>query len=89
MLKVKFDIIGITETKNIDPSFDTSLEGYASYQTPTEGDKGGVALYISKKHKYKRRKDLDSIIYKTNELESIFVELIRNNNKNIIVGCIF
>ena len=84
MLKIKFDIIGITETKikkNIDPIFDTELEGYASYQTPTEGDKGGVTLYISKNHKCKRRKDLDSIIYKTNELESVFIELIRNNKK--------
>ena len=92
MLKIKFDIIGITETKikkNIDPIFDTELEGYASYQTPTEGDKGGVTLYISKNHKCKRRKDLDSIIYKTNELESVFIELIRNNKKNIILGCIY
>ena len=92
MLKAKFDVIGITETKikiNIVPIFDTSLDGYAPYQTPTEGDKGGVTLYISKKHKCKRRKDLDSIIYKTKELESVFVELIRNNKKNIIIGCIY
>ena len=94
MLKVKFDIIGITETKikkNIAPIFDTSLEGYTSYQTPTEGDKGGVSLYISKKLKCKRRNDLESIIYKTKELESVFIELIMNNKKkkNIIIGCIY
>ena len=49
MLKFKFDIIGITETKikkNIDPIFDISLDGYIPYHTPTEGDKGGVMLYL-------------------------------------------
>ena len=69
--------------KNIAPIFDTTLEGYTPYQTPTEGDKGGVSLYISKKHKCKRRNDLDSIIYKTKELESVFIELIMNNKKKI------
>ena len=92
MLKFKFDIIGITETKikkNIDPIYDSSLEGYTPYQTPTEGDKGGVMLYISKKHNCRRRNDIESIFYKTKELESVFIELIMKNKKNIIIGCIY
>ena len=71
MLNFKFDIIGITETKiikNIAPNYDTSLKGYTSYETPTEGDKGGVSLYIAKHYNCKPRKDLDSIVYNSFEL---------------------
>ena len=38
MIDLKFDILGITETKiksNIDPSFDTNMNGYKCYSTPT------------------------------------------------------
>ena len=45
MLKYKFDIIGISETKiqkNIIPNYDISLKGYKPYSTPTEGEKGEV-----------------------------------------------
>ena len=84
MLNFKFDIIGITETKiikNIVPNYDTSLKGYTSYETPTEGDKGGVSLYIAKHYKCKPRKDLDSIVYNSFELESKFIEIIHPKKK--------
>ena len=36
-----------------------------------------------------QRKDYDSLMYKTKELESVFVEIINPGKKNIIVGCIY
>ena len=92
MLEHKFDIIGISETKlikNIVPNYDTSLEGYTTYETPTEGDKGGVSLYIAKYYKCKPRQELDSLIYNSCELESKFIEIIHPNKKNTVVGCIY
>ena len=85
MLNFKFDIIGISETKiikNIAPNFDTSMNGYTPYETPTEGDKGGVSLYIANHLKCKPRKDLDSLIYNSYDLESKFIEIIHPNKKN-------
>ena len=92
MLNFKFDIIGISETKiikNITPNYDTSLKGYTLYSTPTKGDKGGVSLYIANHHKCKERKDLDSICYNSYELESKFIEIIHQNQKNTLIGCIY
>ncbi len=79
MLNFKFDVIGITETKlkkGIAPIFDVSLGDYNIYSTPTETEKGGASLYISKNHSSKPRKDLDALVYKSCQLESIFAELI-------------
>ena len=44
-------------------------------------------LYIKNDISYKLRNDLK--IYKPKELESIFIEIINKNSKNIIVGCIY
>ena len=44
LLDFKFDIIGLTETKiikGIPPLFDPKINGYKSFSTPTESDKGG------------------------------------------------
>ena len=46
-------------------------------------------LYIVKDHKCKPREDLSSIVYKSHELESVFMEIIVPNKKNIIIGCIY
>ena len=92
MMNFQFDLIGITETKilkNNVPNYDDSLDGYKKYLTPTESDKGGSSLYIAKHLSCKPRKDLDSLMYKSYDLESIFVEIINAHNKNIIVGCIY
>ena len=86
MLNFKFDVIGISETKiikNTAPIYDVSLKGYNSHCTPTESERGGLSLYIVDNHKCKHRKDLDSLAYKTKELESIFIEIINPRRKNI------
>ena len=48
---------------------------------------GGVLLYIKKAINYKLRPDL--MIYKKREMESVFMEVIKNDFKNIVVGCIY
>ena len=81
-LKVKFDILGITESRlradkqainNID------LEGYVIESTPTAASCGGALLYINKNMNFKLRNDLR--VYKRKELKSIFIEIINKKGK--------
>ena len=44
-------------------------------------------IYIDQKVKYKIREDLK--LYKSKEIESTFLEIIENNQKNVIVGCLY
>ena len=92
MLNYKFDIIGISETKlskNIRPKFDINIEGYKCYHVDTEANKGGTLIYVSNTINSKARPDLDSLLYKSEVLESTFIEIISPKKKNILVGCIY
>ena len=84
------DIIGITES-NLHPCdfqiTNIDLEGYSYVHTPTEAKKGGALLYIKTGINYKLKKDLN--IVKNKLLESIFIEVINEYEKNIIVGCVY
>ena len=53
----------------------------------TEAANGGVLLYIEDSIIYKLTKGLK--IYKSKNLEWIFLEVIIQSGKNIIVGCIY
>ena len=70
-----FDVVAVTETKirtGMDPIYDLSLPGYQTpFQTPTECAKGGALLYIKDHIDCKRRVDLEQIMYKSRELESV------------------
>ena len=88
--KTKFSIIGITENrlnKDIAPLKNIKLQNYNFQHTPAESNKGGSLLYISTDISYKTRNDLK--MYKSKELESIFIEIINKKGKNTIVGCIY
>ena len=90
LLNFEFNIIAITETKilkNCQPTFDLTLQNYTLFQTPTESNSGGAILYISNNINCKLRKDLQ--IYKSKELESVFVEIINPKKNNTIIGCIY
>ena len=92
MLDYKFDVIGISETKlnkNKKPKFNIEIKGYHCYHTDTEAEKGGSLLYISDTLKCKKRPDLESMLYKSEVLESTFVEIINPNKKNTVIGCIY
>ena len=55
--------------------------------TPSEANKGGVLLYVNKKHHPKPRADLN--IYASKTLESAFIEIINPNAANDIVGVVY
>ena len=86
-LNSNFKIIGITETRlttKKEPVNSIEIPNYNIEQTPTESDKGGALLYISKEINYKTRNDLN--IYKEKLLESIFVEVLSESSKNAVAG---
>ena len=88
----KFDIIGITETKLVKdrkPDFDIQMEGYKCYHVDTKAEKGGSLIYISSSLNSKRRLDLEALMYKSEVLESTFIELINPEKKNVVVGCVY
>ena len=91
-LYVNFSVIGITERKflkNTQPSINFSLQNYNTEHTPTELAAGGALLYISNHLTYKRGKNLTQNMYKSKELESIFVEIVYAKRKNLVIGCVY
>ena len=65
------------------------MNGYKCYSTPTEAEKGGSILYIADHFNTKPLQTLNKMIYKSKELESVFVEICNKNKKNVILGCIY
>ena len=78
----------VTETRITKQTFLTTninLRNYAIEFTPTESSAGGMLLYIASQLSYKPRPDLN--IYKSNQLESTFVEITNPKKSNIVIGC--
>ena len=78
-----FNIIGITESRlqNKKKSLtNTSLQGYSIEHCPTESRNGGALLYIKYNLIYKVRNDL--VIYKSWELEIVFIAILMPRNKS-------
>ena len=89
MSKNDFQIFDISETrfkKTQETTTNIQFENYNIEHVPTESANGGVLLHIRKAINYKLR--LDFTIYKKRELESVFIEIIQKDSKNIVVGCI-
>ena len=77
-----FDIVVVTETritKQTSLTTNINLRNYAIEFTPTESSAGGTLLYIASHLSCKPRPDLN--IYKANQLESTFVEIINPKKK--------
>ena len=88
--KNDFQLTGISETtlkKTQETTTNIQLENFNTEHVPTESPNGGVLLYIRKAINYKLRPDL--MIYKKRVLESVFIEIIQKNSKNMVVGCIY
>ena len=88
--KTKFDIIAISETRitrQVSLLNNLNLNNYSFEFTPTETCAGGTLLYIANRLSYKCCNDLN--IYKKNELESTFVEIVNPKKSNVIVGVIY
>ena len=62
------------------------LQNYTYELTSTESSKGGTLIYIDQNVKYKIREDLK--LCKSKEIESTVIEIIENNQKSVIAGCI-
>ena len=78
--KKNFDIIAISETriaKQVSLLNNLNLNNYSFEFTPTETSAGGTLLYIANHLSYKCPNDLN--IYKKNELESTFIEIVNPN----------
>ena len=98
-LNCHFNCIGISETRSLvdgeavpvslEQKHDFPIHGYEKFFTPTESSAGGVSLYISESLSYKPRDDLSRSCYLSENLESIFVEIIIPNKANVIVGTIY
>ena len=63
------------------------MKDYSYESCSTEALASGTLLYISNHLSYKTRSDL--CIYKSRELESIFIESLHPKKTNAIVGCIY
>ena len=90
-LKVKFDIIGITEhkiRKDVDPITNLDIEGYRPFlYDPTETTHGGTGFFISQSINFKKRDDLK--FNSCGNFESTFIEIILPNRKNMVIGCVY
>ena len=78
-------MVAVTETritKQTSLTTNIKLRNYAIEFTPTESSAGGTLLYIAGHLSYKPRPDLN--IYKANQLESTFLEII--NPKKVILS---
>ena len=83
-------IIAISESrirKNKEPLSAIDIPGYDYEFTATEGEKGGTLIYISQDLTYKNRSELN--ISQVKQLESTFIEVVNENRRNAIVGCIY
>ena len=81
------EIIAISETKLLDEYiYNISIPGYVFLNTNSPTRAGGVGLYISKELTFTRRRDLEVT---GDGIESCWVEIMREKEKNIVIGCIY
>ena len=88
-LEHPFDIIGITETRLHDnaPLTNIEIDGYEVRYTPKITQCGGAGIYVKSCCDFDVRNEFSESI--PNVSESLFIELKRNGQKNILVGCIY
>ena len=80
-------IIAISETKLQDENiYNISIPGYVFLNTNSPTRAGGVGLYISKESTFIRRRDLEIT---GDGIESCWIEIMREKEKNIVIGCIY
>ena len=87
-LKVKFPNVGISETWLVDCCHFVNMVRYNFLHKPRVNRiGGGVGIYIGEHLNYKERPDL--AFYDNEYAESLFVEINRLNEKNVIVGVVY
>ena len=74
--------------KDIEPLKNIDLHGYLPFlYQPTDTTHRGTGFYINNNLDFMERKDLN--FHSTGNFETIFIELIVPNRKNVVVGCIY
>ena len=88
-LNYTFDIIGISEHKIKSAPFkNINLDGYNKFIfQPTKTTHGGTGFYIKEHINYVERKDIK--LNSSGDFESNFVEIKFENNKNLLIGCVY
>ena len=88
--KVPFDIIGVTESKqllNTDFAVNVSLDGYHIHSQPTKSTHGGVVMYVNKHLDYTPR---DYLSVLEDEFETLWIEIKTGSKaKNILCCCVY
>ena len=69
-------------TKNISVTNNLSIKNFSFEFTQAKSSAGGTLLYIANQFSFKPPQDLD--IYKKNELESTFIEIMNPKISNIV-----
>ena len=83
----KIDILALSEThldKLLEDTDACSIEDYELKKSRSDGNHGSVAVYISERIKYRRRKDLEH-----DSLECIWIEISEENVQPYLFGCIY
>ena len=88
-MEIFFDLIGIySETWIPEGNNLIQMENYKFLCNGRKNRKGGgIDIYLKEEFNYKIRKDLS--IYDEDVIESLFIEMVNEKNKNIIVGVIY
>ena len=87
-VNLKFSLIGISETWLNDSSSSVDIDGYSFVHKSRENRSGGgVGLYVSSNLNFKFRCDLDFLL--PNVAESLFIEIVKPQGKNIVTGVIY
>ena len=87
-LNIKFPVIGISETWLDDSFHCVDIPGYNFlHKHRNNRTDGGVALYLADYLNFKLREDLGFTNNKG--AESLFIEINRRNEKNVIVGIVY
>ena len=84
-----FSVIGLSEIKTkIGQNLNTNVDisGYHFISSPSYSNAGGVGLYINNHLIYKIRSDLTST---TDDYETLWIEIINNNERNILCGVVY
>ena len=85
-LKLKFDIIALSESWLKDTALDIYFPEYSSYHSirPARNG-GGTALYI---RKHLKASIINDLCINNNDIESVFAEISHSGGK-VVVGCIY
>ena len=87
-LGLKFSFIGISETWLKDISHTCDIPGYKFiHNHRIDADGGGVGLYLAENFEFKNRPDL--VFQNSQCAESLFAEVIRPKQKNLIIGVLY